>query len=229
MEVNERFFEDLAKSMEGIEKNSEQYPLVIQDLADTIKANNTFLSKLVSKQDEEDEKVKEEDEEAEMLKRIKNAFAKMNKGEIDSLLKQIKEEPAKPRKAGEEMEAIQASLKKQEEEEEDEEEEKKSFKKQDDEKEDEEDEEKKSTDVAKLIKASMEGLKKDLVKEFGWVKAGANPIGKLSHISDETPIMKSATSSEEAYEMNVDSLKKLGFREISAIEEKVRRGEIKLT
>ena len=226
MEVNEKMLEDLSFSMNSLAKSTEQYPLVIQDLADAMKANSAFLSKLMAKQDEEDEKEKQREEEEEMVKRIKKALNTMTPLEAQSILKQIKEEAAKMPKAGEEQEPIQKEkvekLVKQGEDEEKE--------KEDEEKkvaEEEEYPELKKGDIQKIMKSGMEEIKKEMRKEFGWIKHGVGGP-KLSYIQDENIVKAQAPVEAESYEETVKELSKLGWRQLEDLQNRAKRGEVKI-
>ena len=235
MEITDQVVLDLAKSMETIAKTNEQYPLAIQDLAETLQAQNSFLSKLVSKQDEEDEKDKSEKDEEEMVSKVMKALSTIAKQQG------IKEEAAKKVKPGDEQETIQGAKKffKKQEEDEDEDEkdkEEKSMKKQEigEDKKEEEDEEEnlskaKLADIIKsTVRLEMKSLKDEIRKDFGWVKGGVSGpkvINDLARIQSDTAVKKSEVP-EEQYEMDLESLKGKGFREISVIEEKARKGEV---
>lgn len=258
MELTEQFFEDLSKSMSDMAS-------IANSNATLVKSVQSLFSKMepvFAKQDEEEAKKKAELEEKEFVEKVKKAMTTIGKDQW------IRDEPAKLKKPGHEMDpigsefkivakAFQKFLKKMEDDgmkfdDECEEEEKKKeepvekqLPKQESPAEAAKDElkhldekpEKESPRedgkimmskevVESIAKAAVDEFKKGLVKEMGWVGPMQSPKLAAVNPTGEQILKSDSTISSEELEKKMTSL---GYRELAEMEERYRRGELKLS
>lgn len=236
--------------MELLEKSNEGNVLTMKAIAETLDTLNKNITKMVSKQTEEDEK--EEEEKA--IKAIAERVGKLLKQEKDDeekvaegVEKQIEEKPAtittKPEK---QQEIIQGSVKKQDEEEEkvNGEEEKKAngdeeYAEKKAVKADDEEEEKKANgnDKEEDKYPKIEEMKKEFMSELS--KVVDSRLEKMGFISgptikkvdlpsnpdaDPSKLMKGGDSMTK--EQRIEKLSKMSWSELSHLQERAEAGEI---